>query len=242
MTDFSQELLKLVRESEGLRLTAYTCVAGVPTIGYGHTKGVTKAQVDGGRTISQESAEALLIEDLTKTAQAVDKLVTVSASGRQRDALVSFAFNVGVAALAGSTLLRKLNAGDYDGAAAEFLKWDKATVKGKKVSLPGLTSRRAAERKLFLGVQEGVPQAVASGEPKPLMASKTIAGGVIASVGVAGSFGVQELIDVLAQVQGPLTDLAPTLDIARYALMAVTAAGSILTIYARIADRKAGLK
>lgn len=242
MTKYSEDLLKLVRDSEGLRLTAYLCPAGVPTIGYGHTKGVTKAQVEAGRTITHVKAVQLLIEDLDDTAAQVDKLVKTPVSQRQREALISFAFNVGSGNLASSTLLKKLNAGDYAGAADEFQKWNKATVNGKKVVLPGLTARRSAERTLFLGESGDMPQAVASGELKPLSTSKTIAGGAMAGLGVAGSFGVQELIDVLAQVQGPLTDLAPTLEIARYALMAVTAAGSILTIYARIADRKAGVK
>jgi lysozyme len=242
MTNYSENLLKLIRDSEGLRLTAYTCPAGVPTIGYGHTKGVTKAQVDAKRIISVAKADQLLIEDLDATAAQVGKLVKVPVSQRQLEALISFAFNVGGANLASSTLLKKLNAKDYAGAADEFPKWNKATVKGKKVVLPGLTARRSAERTLFLGDSGDMPQEVASGEPKSLVSSKTMVGGVIAGAGVAGSFGVQELIDVLAQVQGPLTDLAPTLDIARYALMVVTAAGSILTIYARIADRKAGVK
>ena len=242
MTNYSENMLKLVRDSEGLRLTAYLCPAGVPTIGYGHTKGVNRAQVDGKRIISVAKADQLLIEDLDAVAQAVDSLVKVPVSQRQREALISFAFNVGSANLESSTLLKKLNAKDYAGAADEFPKWNKATVKGKKVVLPGLTARRSAERTLFLGDSGDIAQAVVSGDQKSLVSSKTIVGGALAGVGAAGSFGVQELIDVLAQVQGPLTDLAPTLEIARYALMAVTAAGSILTIYARIADRKAGVK
>lgn len=242
MTNYSEELLNLIRSSEGLKLKAYLCPAGVPTIGYGHTRTVTKAQVDAGTTITKVQAEILLKGDLDRIAPAISQAVTAPLRGRQFEAVLSFAFNVGIGNLKSSTLLKKLNEGDYAGAADEFPKWDKATVGGKKVVLPGLTARRSAERTLFLGESGAMPQVVASGELKSLVTSKTIAGGVLAGVGAAGSFGVQELIDVLAQVQGPLTDLAPTLDIARYALMFVTAAGSLLTIYARIADRKAGVK
>lgn len=242
MTNYSEELLNLIRSSEGLKLTAYMCPAGVPTIGYGHTKGVTKAQVDAKRTITKAQADTLLDEDLDATAAAVDKIVAAPVSQRQREALISFVFNVGIGNLKSSTLLKKLNAGDYAGAADEFLKWNKATVKGKKVVLPGLTARRSAERTLFLGASGAMPQAVASGEPKSLASSKTIAGGVIAGAGVAGSIGVQQIIDALAAAQGPLTEMAATMEMARYALAFVTLAGSALTIYARIADRKAGVK
>jgi lysozyme len=242
MTNYSEELLNLIRASEGLKLTAYMCPAGVPTIGYGHTKGVTKAQVDAKRTITKAQADALLAEDLARVEQSILKSITVPVSVRQLDALISFVFNVGGGNLASSTLLKKLNAGDYAGAANEFPKWNKATVKGKKVVLPGLTARRSAERTLFLGESGAMPQEVSSGEPKSLASSKTIAGGVIAGAGVAGSIGVQQIIDALAAAQGPLTEMAATMEAARYALAFVTLAGSALTIYARIADRKAGVK
>ncbi|MGF7178478.1 lysozyme [Azospirillum doebereinerae] len=146
--------IALVKQAEGLYLTAYRCPAGVPTIGYGHTAGVTEADI-GWRRITEPQAEALLADDLTKAAAAVDRLVTVPINADQRGALASFVFNLGAGSLVGSTLLKLLNRRDYAGAAGQFGAWVKASVRDKKtgivakVTLPGLVTRRAAERALF---------------------------------------------------------------------------------------------
>lgn len=132
--------LDLIKKFEGLYLKAYRCPAGVPTIGYGHTAGVAM-----GQTITQQQADDYLRRDVRQFERAVARLVTVPLTQGQFDALVSFAFNLGEGALAQSTLLRLLNAGDYAGAAAQFDRWNKA---GGRV-LPGLVRRRAAERALF---------------------------------------------------------------------------------------------
>lgn len=136
----SQKGLDLIKEFEGLRLTAYLCPAKVWTIGYGTTSGVTK-----GTVITKERAEELLRQDVRKFEDSVTRLAKVKLNQHQFDALVSFAYNVGSGALGSSTLLRVLNAGDYDAAAGQFERWNKA---GGQV-LAGLTRRRAAERKLF---------------------------------------------------------------------------------------------
>lgn len=136
----------LIRQFEGDKLTAYICPAGVLTIGVGHTG----PDVKRGMTITQAQSDALLVADLAKFEAAVARLVKVPVTQNQFDALVSFAFNLGGGALGGSTLLKLLNGGRYAEAAAQFSKWDKATVNGKKVALPGLTKRRAAEAALFL--------------------------------------------------------------------------------------------
>lgn len=133
--------LNLIKQAEGLRNTAYKCPAGVWTIGYGHTSGVRK-----GMRCTETQAEVWLMDDLRESEQAVDYLVKVPLTDNQRGALVSFVFNVGAGNFAASTLLKKLNAGDYDGAASEFARWNKA---GGKI-LPGLTKRRQAEAALFL--------------------------------------------------------------------------------------------
>lgn len=138
----SEAGLTLIRQSEGLRLSAYRCPAGIPTIGYGSTAGVRM-----GQTITAERAESLLREDVRQFESAVDRLVKVPLTQSQYDALVSFSFNLGAKSLEKSTLLRLLNAGDYSGAAAQFDRWVYAS--GKK--LPGLITRRAAERALFEG-------------------------------------------------------------------------------------------
>lgn len=132
--------VELIKQFEGLRLHAYLDSVGVPTIGYGSTSGV-----ELGDTITPEGAERLLREDLREAESAIDHLVTVPLSQNQFDALASFVFNVGHGNLASSTLLRKLNAGDYDGAAEEFPKWRYA---GGQV-LAGLERRRRAEAELF---------------------------------------------------------------------------------------------
>ena len=137
----SQKGLDLIKQFEGLRLNAYLCAAGVPTIGYGHTKGV-----DMDDAITKEQAEELLREDIHEFELIVQRLVYYKITQNQFDALVSFAFNLGGDSLKHSTLLKKLNAGDIAGAANEFNKW---VFAGKK-KLTGLVKRRSAERLLFI--------------------------------------------------------------------------------------------
>lgn len=126
---------------EGCSLVAYKCSAGVWTIGYGHTKDVKE-----GDTCTQEQAYKWLMEDIRETQLLLAHYVNVPVSQGEFVALVSLAFNVGVGALMKSKLLRKLNSGDRDGAADEFLDFDLAN--GKRVV--GLTKRRKEEHDLFL--------------------------------------------------------------------------------------------
>src|SRR5579883_2831904 len=126
---------------EGLRLQAYLDAVGVWTIGYGHTG----PDVHPGRTITKDEAEAILQADLAKHVAAVNRLVHVDLTQGQFDALVDFSFNLGDHALAGSTLLRLVNAREFGAAQDEFPKWDHA---GGRV-LPGLLARRQAEAVLF---------------------------------------------------------------------------------------------
>jgi lysozyme len=132
--------IALIKQFEGCRLEAYLDSVGVPTIGYGSTEGVTM-----GDKITQDEADALLLEDLVRFEKCVNEHVDVPITQEQFDSLVCFAFNVGCGALIGSTLLKLLNAGNYNAAAQQFLRWDKA---GGKV-LAGLTRRRQAESDLF---------------------------------------------------------------------------------------------
>lgn len=141
MRKINQAGVELVKSFEGFRERAYKDAAGVWTIGYGHT-----ATVHPGMTVSREKAEALLRADLQVAESAVSRLVTVPLSDNEYAALVSFTFNLGQGALAGSTLLRRLNAGDKPGAAKEFGRWIHAG--GRKLN--GLLRRRYAEMTLFL--------------------------------------------------------------------------------------------
>jgi lysozyme len=146
----TNKCLDIIKLFEGIHLKAYLCPAGVWTIGYGHTKGVYP-----GMIITQELADKFLIDDVWNFEREVESLLHVPITQGQFDALVAFAYNVGsdidsdsvAEGLGDSTLLRKLNRGDYQGAANEFPKWNKS---GGKV-LPGLVKRREAERQLFVG-------------------------------------------------------------------------------------------
>ena len=133
---------KAIEGYEGCRLTAYQDSVGVWTIGYGHTG----PDVHAGLTITQAQADQLLLADLYKFEQGVSQLVRVPINQNQFDALVSFAFNLGLGSLGRSTLLKLLNSRDYNGAADQFLKW---TYAGHE-QLPGLVKRRRAERAMFL--------------------------------------------------------------------------------------------
>jgi lysozyme len=138
--------LDLVKMWEGLFLTAYRDIAGVWTIGYGKTGGVYKGEV-----ITQQQADMYLVLDLATAAAEVDARAP-KATDDQFDAMVSFTFNEGIGAFRSSTLLRLFKAGNIQGAADQFLRWDKAHVDGQLVVVQGLLNRRKAERALFLNV------------------------------------------------------------------------------------------
>jgi lysozyme len=137
------EGFKLLTAFEGCELTAYDDGGGVCTIGYGHTGDDVYPEL----TISQTEAERLLSGDLEKFESYVEDAVEVQLNDNQFSALVCFCFNVGPGGFGGSTLLRLLNNGNYQGAANQFPRWNK--VNGEPWL--GLTRRRLAERALFLG-------------------------------------------------------------------------------------------
>ena len=138
----SAEGLSLIKKFEGCELEAYQCSAGVWTIGYGHTKGVTPSD-----SISQEEAEQMLVDELHEYESYVNEYVTVALSQNQFDALVSWVYNLGPANLKASTMLKVLNSGEYEDVPAQIKRWNKA---GGKV-LEGLIRRREAEACLFQG-------------------------------------------------------------------------------------------
>ena len=137
----SNEGIRQIKRFEGLRLNAYRDCVGVPTIGYGHTQGVKM-----GDAITEQQAEALLRQDLQPAEAAINTHVKVPLTQGQFDALASFVFNLGSAHFITSTLLGKINAGDKEGAAAEFSQWVHAG--GKIIS--AFVERRAAERDMFI--------------------------------------------------------------------------------------------
>lgn len=145
--------VELIKKWEGYVSVVEADPVGIPTGGWGHTRGVKK-----GQKVTKAQAEAWLREDIEEAAAIVDTHVKCLLNDEQRDALVSFVFNVGpgkkgvkdglVELKRGgqSTLLKKLNSGDFEGAALEFQKWTRA----KGEVLPGLVNRRNDEQKLFL--------------------------------------------------------------------------------------------
>ncbi len=133
--------LEPIKRHEGLRLRAYLPTPNdVPTIGWGHTKGVRL-----GQEISLPEAQRLIEKDVAWVKRVIDGAVKVPLGPNQVSALYSFVFNLGGSNFRKSTMLRKLNAGDYVGTANEFKRWNKQ--KGKV--LRGLTKRRAHEAELF---------------------------------------------------------------------------------------------
>lgn len=190
----SDEGIALIKRWEGLRTTAYddngAAAGGTWTIGYGHTG----PDVQPGLTITEAEAERLLREDLAEAEAIVERAVTVPLTDGQFAALVSFVFNVG-AGRAGvkdgfvtlrsgrpSTMLTRLNAGDYAGALAEFPKW----TRGPEGTHEGLANRRAAESGLFArGGFVASSSVVPTPPPKPeIIATPEGAGVILTGTGI----------------------------------------------------------
>lgn len=138
----SAEGLGLIKRSEGFRNQVYRDVAGIPTIGYGHRVRQGESFPGG---IEEAQATSILANDVREAEQAVNRLVKVALTQGQFDALVDFCFNLGAGRLAGSTLLRELNAGLHAAAAQQLHAWDHA---GGEVNA-GLKARREAEFELW---------------------------------------------------------------------------------------------
>ncbi len=181
------EVVQHVKRFEGCKLTAYPDPGsknGEPwTIGYGHTSdGFLK--VYKGLRITQEVADGALENDLNEVAAAVERLVKVDLNDNQFGALVSFTFNVGVGAFSKSTLLKKLNAGNYDAVPGELARWNKNDGK----VMAGLTNRRAAEAGLWAKGAFVASNTVAAAPESPIKAAlkpevMTAAGGLLAGAG-----------------------------------------------------------
>lgn len=223
----------IIKEHEGLKLTAYLCPAGVPTIGWGHTRTVTLADVHAQRRITREEAERLLDEDLQNFERGVLRLCTITPNQNQFDAFVSLSFNIGLGALGRSTALRRHNEGDFDSAANAIELWNKARVNGVLTVLRGLVRRRAAEKALYLTAvePETMPQAIS--EESTLLESRTIKGGAL-----AGGATLVAIIAETTELVQSLTFLSP--DLTQLMLNGLALAGVGATIYARWDDRRHG--
>ena len=141
--------LELIKDFEGFSSTSYLCPAKIPTIGWGNTFYEDGTKVKLGDQISKTDALKLL--EVIANRDFADKIfpsIKVKVTQNQFDAMVSLAYNIGTGAFLKSTLLKKVNAGDFAGAGEEFLRWNKAN--GKEVL--GLTRRREREKQLFLSL------------------------------------------------------------------------------------------
>ena len=223
----SADGLALVKEFEGLRLKAYKCPAAVWTIGYGHTSAAGSPEVNPGMEITKDEAEEILKRDMVQYEAGVEKLVKVELTQGQFDALVDFAYNAGVGALAKSTLLKRVNEERFDDVPAEFMKRTKGGVK----ELPGLVRRRRAEVKLWRGLETVQPVCndEARAEPdlptpkKSIVQSKEANGAVIA--GGAGAIAVvQEVMPIVKEGGDILSAMSGT---ALVCLVIMVAAGAI---------------
>lgn len=242
-----------VLEAPGGRpvLKAYRDGGGVPTIGFGHTRGVQM-----GQTCTVEQAENWLSIDLRVFELAVDSLVKVPLNDNQFDALVIFAFNVGVAAFERSTLLRLLNAGNYVAVPEQLMRWvkDQKMVKGKRVTvtIEGLVNRRAAEIALWCkpvpapapepvepGMAEALPLAPAEKPPAPVpppQTEKVLAtstgkaqAGALAAGGAAAAIETAKAVkeagswgDTLKGIIGQVQPLVSSADMLQGVLVACT--------------------
>jgi len=219
--------LDLLKDFEGLKLRAYLDPVGIWTVGYGHTSAAGPPAVTPGLVITQGEAEEILKRDMAQYEDGVRQHVKATLTQGQFDALVDFAYNAGVGALAKSTLLKRVNAGKFDEVPAEFMKW----TKGGGRELPGLVRRRRAEAKLWRGIDTDTPVVVAesSAAPDRPKASKSIIQSKEANAAVvAGSLSTiaiaQEAIPLIRDGGNLISSLSPTILI----FVAIIAAAAII--------------
>ncbi len=146
----SQNCLDIIKKWEGFKLDAYLDPVGIPTIGYGTIRYPNGQKVKLGDKISEVEAEVFLkfeVDEVVKNLK--DSLTGIKINQNQFDAIVSLCYNIGVGGFKGSTVLKKLKAGDFKAASEAFEMWNKGTINGIKQELKGLTNRRKDERKLF---------------------------------------------------------------------------------------------
>ncbi len=191
--------LALVKQWEGLKTRAYLDVAGIWTVGYRHTSAAGAPAVTPTMVITEAKAEEILLADLTKFEERVSRLVKVRLTDNQFAVLVSFDFNTGK--LDKSTLLKKLNAGDYDAVPLELMKWVNAD--GKRVK--GLVNRRASEAGLCVKGEFVSSNTVPASTKAPSTDVAVIGGSGAAGVGVAIGPAIPDVIEAINGQQAALT-------------------------------------
>lgn len=188
MRHIIKEVEDKIKAFEALRLVAYKDSVGKWTIGWGHVE-----TAKPGMKITVEQAQALFDKEIAVYEQAVEKAVKVPLTDWQFGALVSFTYNVGVAGFQGSTLIKKLNKGDYDAVPGELMKWNKGTVNGKKVVIKGLTNRRAAEAGMWAKGEHVSSQYVEVNKPKAKVPALQTVGNAVAGLSATSTAVVDQL-------------------------------------------------
>ena len=197
----TDEGLTLIKRFEGFRGSAYRCPAGVWTIGYGHTTQAGPPAVTASLRLTEVQAHAVLAADLERFARDVRLALRRELNDQQFSALVSFAYNVGSNAFRSSSVLKAVNAGDFDAVPRRLQLW----IKGGGRVLPGLVKRRAAEAELFMSenvfqVPLPVPTSI---EGKPVRHSTT----VLAAIAAAAASVISGLFSAAAGA-GPAAAVA----------------------------------
>ena len=236
----------LITQSESIRLKAYFCPAGVPTIGRGHTKGITAQMVRDGYTITIEQEQRLFNDDMQEWEAGVLRLLTRTPNENQLAAMVSLAFNIGLSAFASSSVLKAFNRGDDQAAYRAFGLWNKITdpVTKRKVVSNGLSIRRAKEAALYLTpVASGdgmlspveMPQAVEA--PKPMTESTINRAGIVAG-GTTAVAAISEVSNTVASLKYSVVSLGDWL----VPLLLVVAIGAIgYIVWERFNQRNKGI-
>ncbi len=232
-----------IKQREGLVLVAEPDQAGVWTIGYGHT-----GKVFPGDTITQTQAEQFLREDVRWAETTISANVKVPLSQSQFDALVSWSFNVGIHNTIESTLVRRLNAGDYGAVSSELMRWVKITDPntGTLVFNQGLQNRRMSEAEQFTKDDKQAPIAQARGAAiaaapagrEDMAGSRTLKGAAL-----AGGGGVATaIVDATSQAKWQLEGMVYFIPALKWVLIGVIVIGAAAAIYARFDDHKKCLK
>ena len=245
----NQQGQRLIKESEALKTMAYICPAGVPTIGYGHTAGITHQMVKDKFTISVDDAEAMFREDMEHWERDVRRALTREPNENQLAAMVSLAYNIGVGAFAKSTGCKAFNAGDDTAAANAFGLWNKITLPGAttKTVNKGLVARRARETALFLRptMDEELTQALEPVSPMPQaveapvsLAASNINRSAVLTGGSATVAAVTSGVSAIGDLKDSFGRLGEWL-IPVLLVVIILAAG--WTIYERVKMRKTGV-
>lgn len=215
------------------KLEAYRDSGGVWTIGTGHTGKVNGKPVTRGMIISKATAEELFLDDIQWACDAISSLIKVDLNDNQYGALVSWCLNIGRTQAANSTLVKKLNLGQYDAVPHELMKWvkDRDPKTGKLVTVKGLVNRRAAECGLWAkedfvtsAVSETSPANVQAAVPAPAArdVAAHVATGGLGAVAV-GWKPISDLVDALTSQQAELSSG----DFVRIAVAGLIVAGTL---------------